>query len=214
MFISNIPTLEDDLSKYHEPIVLVARLVSDNAFYIIERVKRGIYSLCSLGSWIGEGDLLVAGKGWQDFSSKLPLQGRIASIEDNEKDWRQAATINGNSMDLGPSRDSMNIDATIVFGVDENDDSNQLPEKTVAVLFDDCKGDEDQEISLISSSLNRRPSIDGRITTPLEAADSAHINYLYATGTTQSPENLFESLRSQYLEALYISKVCMSLANP
>ena len=148
------------------------------------------------------------------MSSKLPLEARIASIEDNEKDWRQAATISGNSMDLGPSRGSMNIDATIVFGVDENYGSDQLPEKTVAVLFDDCRGDEDQEISLITSSLNRRPSIDGLITTPLEAADSAHINYLYVTGTNQSAENLFEGLRSQYLEALYISKVCMSLANP
>jgi DNA replication regulator SLD3 len=206
LFISNIPTLEDDLSKYHEPIVLVARLVSDNAFYVIERVKRGIYSLCSLGSWIDEGDLLVAAKGWQDLPRELSLQGRITSIEENGKDWRQAATINGNSLDPGPSGISMNIDAAIVFGVDENDSfDSQLPEETVTVQFEDCRGDKDQETSFTFNPLNRRPSIHDRVPTPPEATDSAHVV------TIQSPETLFESLRSQYLEALYISKVCLLL---
>src|SRR5438034_5409210 len=89
----------------------------------MERVKRGVYAICGLGSWVEEGDLLVASKNWQCGLTN-PRSRDVSMVEvsghEVESDWIERARID-DAIDcgiLGKRRQNMNV--SVVFGPKEN----------------------------------------------------------------------------------------------
>ena len=188
--------------------MLVARLRADGEeMYVVERVKRGIYSLCKLGGWVGEGEVVVLGK-------SAPSSGSDADVVDvgvgaGDGEWWEAARVD--DMDPGRTVSSKRskIDVSFVFGPG-----------SAGVGADTQVGDEsggvfDSRRSMSRvAPLERSSSSDVNLLTPLESSlgrgdfsmeDAAASGC--KTDVQQSPQELLDALREQYLQALYISKV-------
>lgn len=181
LFVANIPVLE----RYGGPgVVLAARLLGDAGagLYLIEWVKRGIYSLSKLGVWVGEGDLLVAEK---DGPGSIPDQASVVVGDGGE--WWASARIEDPDSGLRGSMEKR-IDVSLVFG--KNGVKNS-PGHT---------------------SLERSSSSDVKLLTPLERSQGkgnavASEDVDGPLDPLRSPLELLDALREQYLQALYVSKV-------
>ncbi|EEH40924.2 hypothetical protein PAAG_02900 [Paracoccidioides lutzii Pb01] len=256
LFVANIPTLEQDLQQQqqqrqeqrrHEPVVLAARLVGSEGaalrsrvarnagvreeFYVVERVKRGIYAVCALGSWVVEGDLMVAAEGFQNengLSSCAFLQGsKEEDIVDDkgEWDWLEKAKI-FDPVDSGVWVKRKAAKVSLAF------ESEPCKKKSVPTLSPETSGV--SSISELASTYDEQ--LDLRDISVVEA-DAQHSSQLadplLTLGTAtpidlqapeagfpscesaepkvnQSPRELLDILRSKYLEALYISKTSVA----
>ncbi|KAJ5490078.1 DNA replication regulator Sld3 [Penicillium expansum] len=184
----DIPTLEIDLSAKAEPTILAVRLMPNGGLYIIERVKRGIYSLSKLARWV------VA----IDETGAVP----------DGFDWWQVAQIDEPLSDVEMSEESAGLDIAVVFGPSESDLGNSetsfvgvvehrshslAPSKS----FDAAEG---------SSFLLPESQGLGDITTimDIDGVDSNVVD------VQQSPEELLDGMRDHYMQALYVSKTSVA----
>lgn len=185
LFVADIPALENrDASA--PPVVLAARLSGDAGVYVIERVKAGIYSLSKLGAWVGEGEILVAAKGGLGVKYPSSSAGSVAGREGGA--WWESARVEDPSSGLGAS--SALFDASLVFGADE------------------------AKPGLLDPALERRSSSDANLLTPLESSQGKGEAAISEDvggppDSLQSPQELLDALREQYLQALYVSKVSL-----
>ncbi|KGO36791.1 DNA replication regulator Sld3 [Penicillium expansum] len=210
LFTADIPTLEIDLSAKAEPTVLAVRLMPNGGLYIIERVKRGIYSLSKLARWVYEGNLVVAAKGWHGTDA-----ADVDSVAIDETgavpdgfDWWQVAQIDEPLSDVEMSEQSTGLDIAVVFGPSESDLGNSetsfvgvvehrshslAPSKS----FDAAEG---------SSFLLPESQGLGDITTimDIDGVDSNVVD------VQQSPEELLDGMRDHYMQALYVSKTSVA----
>lgn len=182
-------------------MVLAVRLAANSGLYVIERVKRGIYSLSRLARWVHEGDVVVAIKGWQ-----APQDMKMC-IEDTEKslsipdalNWWQAAQIEDPPSDLGLGEDFAGLQVAVVFGAEE--DAGQDEPTFVDVLEHRGQSlapyvrDSVAPFGLLNSQAGSGEAMD------VDGVDST------AMDTKQSPEELLNGMRDHYLQALYVSKV-------
>ncbi|OJD11951.1 hypothetical protein AJ78_07384 [Emergomyces pasteurianus Ep9510] len=247
LFVANIPALELDLHPrqgQHRsgPVVLAARLVieeegeeeEEGELYVVERVKRGIYAVCALGSWVLDRDLMVAAKRetWNSASSiRDPSEGgRVVSDVDanadceHTGDWLENARVPdpaGDIFRVSGTRKSLEKHVTLVFG------PKLCKEKSVPGPSPEMSGS-----SIFGQAGTYDEQVDRSRAAGLQA-DAQHSSFQAVTGkssqpgppplqidippaesteakVTQSPEELFEGLRSQYLEALYISKTSVA----
>lgn len=182
----------------------------NGGLYIIERVKRGIYSLSKLARWVYEGNLVVAAKGWHGTDA-----ADVDSVAIDETgavpdgfDWWQVAQIDEPLSDVEMSEQSTGLDIAVVFGPSESDLGNSetsfvgvvehrshslAPSKS----FDAAEG---------SSFLLPESQGLGDITTimDIDGVDSNVVD------VQQSPEELLDGMRDHYMQALYVSKVICS----
>lgn len=219
--MADIPALENDLRPRPrvgvEQTVLVVRLVDEGAIYVVERVKRGIYSLARLARWVHEGDIVVAAKGWQgnediemDVDMETDGESEDCSLPD-PLNWWQAAQIEEPHSDLGLGDDFAGLRVDMVFGQPEVDVFQAEPS-----FVDD----------IASRSLSRGQSLvqpsqsaahDDVFYTPLESqlnAEAMDVDRAvdHTEGDAkQTPAELLEGMRDHYLQALYISKVSVIL---
>jgi DNA replication regulator SLD3 len=200
LFAATNPNLENDLCGWEEPTVLAARLVSNGTLYVLERVKTGIYALCRLSPSIDEGNLLVAAKEGHRSLRRKPLLDQ--SCDRGEcADWREAARLKEDFLDMEPFGKRRKFDVSVVF---ETRQSNVLHEMDIV---------NDADAHLLPTTEQSRKESHFQ-TPPGEGTDIPQPNMEEQTGTadgTQTSESLLQSLRAQYLEALYISKVCWTL---
>jgi hypothetical protein len=185
------------------------RLVPNGGLYIVERVKRGIYSLSKLARWVHEGNLVVAAKGWHatdavDVDSMAVDE--TGTIPD-EFDWWQVAQIDEPLSDVEGEK-SAGLDIAVVFGPSESDLQN-TETSFVGVVehrshslapsrnFDAAEG---------GSVLLPESQGLGDVTTAMDV-DNVESNVV---DVQQSPEELLDGMREHYLQALYVSKVICS----
>lgn len=223
--MADIPALEEHgpQERVVDPTVLVVRLMSYGGFYLVERVKSSIYALSRLGSWVGEGEVVVAGKGWT---------ASIASSSDEQAAaLYQPPTTTGNEA-VGWWHAALIEDPV----VDDGGIAAGKRSKDICVTFFDAKnaiqgnafsvGTEGVPDNLAASVVGSRPQAMERnsssdlhmpITSALDT-QKQHDSMLDGdTGTAnefsnqvddlQTPQELLDGLREQYLQALYISKV-------
>ncbi|KAL2368093.1 hypothetical protein BDBG_09318 [Blastomyces gilchristii SLH14081] len=250
LFIANIPALDLDLHQQQQqqrkcgPVVLAARLAvdeeeegagkSEEEFYVVERVRRGVYSVCALGSWVVEGDLMVAAKGMARYSSPSPMRdfvgeelvgddnGQEGGRTEKQGNWLEKATVPDPAATFSGKRKAMTKDVTLAFG----------PKLCREKGFPDLSTDMSGLSSTSGLSSVHCDQVDGRgsmgleadthhtILRPVSSKDTQLDSHLQAIGlplcesteakVTQSPQELFDNLRSQYLEALYISKTSVA----
>ncbi|OQD63355.1 hypothetical protein PENPOL_c009G00157 [Penicillium polonicum] len=210
LFTADIPTLEIDLRTNTEPTVLAVHLIPNGGLYIIERVKRGIYSLSKLARWVHEGNLVVAAKGWHGTNT-AGVDGvavdETGAISDGV-DWWQIAQIDGSLSDVEMGEESAGLDIAVVFGPSESDLRN-TETSFVGVVehrshslapsrsFDAAEGD--------SFLLPEFQGL-GDVTTAMDV-DVVDSNVV---DVQQSPEELLDGMRDHYLQALYVSKTSVA----
>lgn len=192
--MADIPALETDLRVRAEPTVLAVRLVMNGGLYVVERVKRGIYSLSRLARWVHEGDILVAVKGWhgpREVDTDVAADEESCSVESGV-DWWQVARIDEPLSELG-------LDVATVFGP-----SGACHEEP---SFVDVLEHRSQVLAPASSGVD-----GGSVETvdvqgagdPVETDGSINFN---GADVQQSLDELLRGMRGHYLQALYISKV-------
>lgn len=201
LFTAHIPSLESDAQP--ELNVLIVRLASDGGLYVIERVKRGIYSLSKLARGVEEGDVRVTVKASSHRASALPpcTPRKRVEISSDGGDWWRMAQVDDPAPDLSIQIPTKRPKVDFVFGV------NTEPV------------DRDEQMKGMSpvDPMDRSSSYDVRMISvppeqqlPLETA-GARVGEENVCETTQSPQELFDGLREQYLQTLYVSKVCCSI---
>lgn len=188
-----------------EPSVLATRSLSNGAVYVVERVKTGIFAMTKLQSNIEEGEIRVAAKAaaamnfkrFRLWTSNTDLSR--ASKSTNGWDWREAARI----LD--------DIPRFVSFSTKGKFD--------VSVAFEDCSSN--IEAPVVESQVYTGDSfmalddVPGMHETRIPPDISVEAPQLKTQGDSQdtspTPDVVMENLRTQYLEALYISKVCFYL---
>ncbi len=202
--MAHVPSLESDAQP--ELNVLIVRLASDGGLYVIERVKRGIYSLLKLARGVEEGDVRVVVKASSHAANALPPCTPLKQVETSSDgdDWWRMAQVDDPAPDLSIQVPTKRPKVDFVFGV------NAEPV------------DRDEQIKGMSpvDPMDRSSSYDVRmLSVPPEAqlpAETAGpggdgVGEENACETTQSPQELLDGLREQYLQALYVSKVSYSI---
>ncbi|KAE8150083.1 DNA replication regulator SLD3-domain-containing protein [Aspergillus avenaceus] len=207
LFVADIPVLEDDSRT--ELAVLAVRLVSDGGLYVVERVKRGIYALSKLARGVEEGDVVVAMKGWSySWMGQAP---RRTSAVKGGNEWWVMAQIEDPVIDPHFAAKRAKFDVSVVFGVTE------VVSKGMRVQdISPMDSAESRAQSLAPhASLERGSSSDANTLAALE--ESQDRSGLMSTGvestraeSLQSPQELLDNLREQYLQALYISNTSVA----
>ncbi|KAJ5587641.1 DNA replication regulator Sld3 [Penicillium hispanicum] len=210
LFVADIPALETDLCGYAEPTVLAVRLVSDGGLYLVERVKRGIYSLSRLARCVHEGDVVVAAKGWHTSRAAdrnvEPEDKACAPLD--AASWWQSAQIEEPTSDIGLGEEFGGLQVEVVFGQSEPEASPDEPpfvdvvERRSQSLVPVSKGDHHDVEALFR--LPESQLLGGDAMDVDGTADSNE------TGMKQSPEELLSGMRDHYLQALYISKTSVA----
>lgn len=224
LFVAEIPVLENgQQARAIGPTVLAVRLMSYNRLYLVERVKRGIYALSRLGPWVGEGEIFVAGKGWTASASGIsderitaPYQSPFAA-EDDAVEWWQSALVEDPVVGVGgiAAGRTGKIDISVAF-FDAKDDNRRnyvSPASVVESQAASIARTQSQAIERSSSSDVNMPS--ATVQNTQEQSDSidngAGNEFNNQVDDLQSPQELLDGLREQYLQALYISKVSVWL---
>ncbi|EAS27765.3 uncharacterized protein CIMG_08969 [Coccidioides immitis RS] len=211
LFVSNILALEIGLQDRGRHVVLVARLRGEKhssinfmgptegsdceeELYVVERVKKGIYSVCPLGRHIREGDVIVASKGWKPEGTGHCLSSGSATGED---DWFQRAKIlhdfeGGNFGNLAIN------DVTLVFdqwpgitgsaNITEQPESVPVPEENTSI-----------ELGCLYDAIHQGP--ENSFGSPGQKNIEAN---------SPCPRDILDNLKTQYLETLYISKASVA----
>lgn len=182
--------------------MLAVRLAVNGRLYVIERVKRGIYSLSRLARWVHEGDVVVATKGWhapQDVKMDIAADEKICTVPD-ALNWWQAAHIDEPSSDLGLGEDFAGLQVAVVFGKSEADGGRDEP------TFVDVLEHRGQSLAPAARDPEAAFGLPDSQAVGGEAMDVDGVES-NAVNTKQSPEELLNGMRDHYLQALYASKV-------
>lgn len=215
----------------HEPVVLVARLVSDDSrLYVIERVRDGIYSLSRLGWWVNEGEVLVAGKSSASLMMSMSYGRRSPSVKTGEGgSWWQVARIDEPLAESGLLGKEDGFGVSVVFGGAEGFGRGSDVDSSGHHLSPPDSGGQPgggfRHATTVDMAVERSSSAN--VLTPATAMSreqSENENNVDADGgsDSKSPQEMLDGLREQYLQALYISKVsytlqwllCMAYADP
>jgi hypothetical protein len=207
LFGADIPALEKDLRACAESTVLAVRLAGNGGLYVVERVKRGIYSLLRLARWIQEGDVVVAVKKWQgssDVIMDIDVDEQPSSTLDAQN-WWQNAQIAEPPSDLGLGEEFAGLQVDVVFGSSGIDQDQTQPS------FVDVLEHRSQSLAPMMTGDDSQVNIlfgldDSQV---LGGADSMDLDR--GPDMKQSPDELLNGMREHYLQALYISKVRIPL---
>ncbi|KAL3434051.1 DNA replication regulator SLD3-domain-containing protein [Aspergillus tetrazonus] len=201
LFVANIPALESDSQQ--EPVVVIVRLSSDGGIYVIERAKRGIYSLSKLARGVEEGDIRVALKA---SSRRANILAACSSCKHpdvaSDGDWWRLAQVDDPAPDLSLQLPAKRAKVDFVFGMSA----------------ESVDRDERMKGASPMDSMERSSSVDARMVSvppeaqvPVETAiPGGEVDDGNACESTQTPEELLDGLREQYLQALYVSKASVA----
>lgn len=178
------------------------RLVANGGLYVVERVKRGIYSLSRLARWVHEGDVVVAVKGWQapgGVGMDMKIEESPTSIP-GALNW-EAARIEEPASDLGLGEEFAGLQVAVVFGPSEGENGSEEPS------FVDVLEHRGQSFAPVSNETDSGGGPSGLTDSQGSGGGAAMDVDEVEPGVKQSPEELLNGMRDHYLQALYISKV-------
>ena len=187
LFSAYIGALEYDGPDNARALVMVAKLEIEGSLYAIERVRCGLYALCRLGSWVNIEELRTAALASKNYTP--PIMHNPLDVF-GEKTWWEGAAIGPGDADEGlrAKRLKANSSDSITLKM-------RLP---VSQTLPQCGRN---AVPHEPEALTAAPVLS----TPksCEQPDGAEVK----------PEELFDTVRCQYLEALYLSKVSRPISN-
>ncbi|KAL2789036.1 DNA replication regulator SLD3-domain-containing protein [Aspergillus keveii] len=201
LFVANIPTLEAESQA--EPVVLVVRLTSDAGLYVIERVKRGIYALTKLVRGVEEGDIRVVVKAssHQASSGLAPCTPRKLVDNAPAGEWWRLAQVEDPAPGISVAIPAKRAKVDFVFGVPGPADQGDEPMKGMWPV---------DPMDRSSSCDLRMLSVPPETQDHVEPVVSNEVGEGQVQEIGQSPSELLDGLREQYLQALYITKASVA----
>ncbi|GKZ82442.1 hypothetical protein AnigIFM56816_007259 [Aspergillus niger] len=191
IFVGDIPVLENE---HAGDTVLAVRVVGEAGVWMVERVKRGVYALMRLRG-VGEGEVVVAAKASAGsafpFSFSSGMEQRRGRKDVGE--WWEVARIEDPEPVVLGKRGRSVADVEVVFGH----------------VFEETHARETQDEMLRSDEGSEGPVLlgvgeqSGDVTATATAGEQD-------VEVTQSPQELLDGLREQYLQALYVSKTSVA----
>ncbi|EED24104.1 conserved hypothetical protein [Talaromyces stipitatus ATCC 10500] len=187
-----------------EPQVLATRSLSNGAIYVIERVKRGIYAMTKLQSTIEEGEIRAAAKAATAMTLKRFRVWSTADVSKTDKltddwDWREAARLPDHIPHFDSFATTGKLDVSITF-----EDYCRTDHEPGAVESQVYIGDSFLALDGIGSNMQAHTR------TPPEDSVRAPLLEAEQDNAPPTPDVIMENLRTQYLEALYISKTSVA----
>lgn len=164
---------------------------------MIERVKRGIYALCCVASWIGESDLQVAAKGQRIYLSDTVSKLSAKDSSAGRKDWREYAGLDADAFDPHsvPQEEVKKLGVSLAFGPRTHPDLKVSQCETMSGSNRSQTAQQQQQHALVN------------ITCPATSSGDSLQQHPDMPETAQTVEGILNGLREQYLETLYASKV-------
>lgn len=160
-------------------MILVAHSTDDDRLYAVERIQDGIYALCILGSWVGLKTLEQLRADGQNHESMFFRQ-HAKQIRPWEREWWRATTIEPD------------------YGINASSETSPGAEKIRDVRL--C-------LQRPVPSETRSTTAKEKSLAHLEPVQTETALNTMAGEASQRPEEVLETIKAQYLEALYASKV-------
>ncbi|KAH0565575.1 hypothetical protein GP486_001025 [Trichoglossum hirsutum] len=183
LFSAHIKALESEISNDSvgkDPAVLIARIEADQSLYAIESVSKGVYALCKLGSSVKEKVLLEAASCSRDELQPNTTEQGFAT---SDSAWWRFAQV------------------PPVFKSQSRRASAAGPSSVVLSMR--CQKQRVHPETPYSQGNSGDPYTSNPIMQPSESMEG--------TATTeQSAQRVFDMIRTQYLETLYISKASLA----
>jgi DNA replication regulator SLD3 len=182
LFESHVKILELEDRMGSQPVVLIARLDDGRSLYAVEREARGLYVLFHLGSWVDLRQLRAAAVvSTPDLSKATEAPLGSAAVP-------QAAPLKTPQSNKYSKRKRLAIEA--IQSMVKRPSTSLSAEPTPTETH--------------SATAPPEPASDS----PLLDASEPSTHSLEAPQPTAN--EIFENVRNQYFEALYLSKVCAS----
>ena len=183
LFCARIPALESILQENlsDQPVLIAEACTTKASLYAIERVDGGLYALCMLGEWV----TVKALEQLQAASIKMPARRQPCYHRINPQDsdwWRDLAV-----KDAGDTRGSAGYETEV--------------SRRVRL----CLKVPRPETSSPMSARAQLPACATQEPVPMNVKDPT--DEVPQEPSTQTPEEVFSMLRTQYQQTLYISKV-------
>lgn len=182
LFSARIEILESEHQedRQAQPTVLIAQSTSDSRLHAIERVQSGIYALCILGSWVTLRALeRLPVEGWDPGA--LHKRKHLEEDKQPDREWWRAAMIEAEHRTIATvSTSSVNGKTPNVRLCLQRPVQKGVPQGMTAR----------EEVS----PLMKTTPMETKLVTMVEEA-------------SQGTREVLEMIKSQYLEALYASKV-------
>lgn len=169
---------------------MVAELEAEGCLYAVERVRCGLYALCRLGNWVNMEELRTAALAFRNYAA--PVMQKSLNVS-GQKSWWECAAINPFDAegDLRAKRLKANSSGSIKLKMRSS-----------------------------GSQTSPDPSQRGRTAAPHEPEAMAAAPEPPISGSCEQacaaevrPEELLDTVRCQYLEALYLSKVSSPISH-
>lgn len=206
-------------ARYSGPVVLIARLDADRSLYAIERVKRGRYALCKLGKWVDLEELRGAAilarsdatAGPKDESNPNDRSAQFGSAGQEKSALKASAAIKRRRLDDGSEKEVSIADLGNQRA--ELKTRKIIPGAVTKTAANDREatpsGPESQAVRDIDPSplqqglpIQMTQTQQGLVTEPMtQPPNIPAIEF--------DPRDIFRMVQTQYLEALYMSKVRM-----
>jgi hypothetical protein len=181
LFESHIKVLELEHRLGSTPIVLIARSEDGKSFFAVERESRDLYAICKLGSWIKISQLCAAAV----VSRHHLLKGRAGSVEE-----ASSAKCAAEESIVTPESSKYNKKKRLAIEAIQS--MVKRPSRDMAAAA--------QHIPVTEAvyDVDSKPAPQGQPDVA-EAQDHALAQ--------PSASDILQNIRSQYFEALYLSKV-------
>lgn len=185
LFSACIPVLEPQYSESVRSAVLITKSENDSRFYAIERVRNGIYALCTLGAWV-DGKDLEKMKIRDSTVTKEKVDRHIPNLGN---DWWRAAAIEANAapnVNLSKKQKISGLEGLCL----------QLKPPS-------------RETRSAAPVIQEAPSMTSNeqiFTTQSEPKDK-----VTSQQAPQNAEEILHMIRAQYQETLYMSQVRLSV---
>ncbi|KAI9674696.1 MAG: hypothetical protein M1817_001599 [Caeruleum heppii] len=197
LFSARIAILEDNEDGTTAPRIVIAKEVGTERHYAVERVITGIYALCRLGSWV---DIDQLGATAEQATWAARKRRAVRQHQDGVNWWETAVLDLAlpESTHLSQRETTCRIDESqMVMGRPLQAEINEP-----VVKIEDC--DKEEEISLLQSPAAL--AFEG-----VESAPAPDIAPLQDPTTPEpDPQETFEMIRAQYLDALYLQKTSLA----
>ncbi|KAG9238721.1 DNA replication regulator SLD3-domain-containing protein [Amylocarpus encephaloides] len=185
LFETHIKILELEERMGNQPMLLIARLEDGRTLYAAEREDRGLYVLCQLGSWVNMQQL-------RDIA--------VVSRQDSEKGLRQSSTHEREDALPTTTLESRKYDTKKRLAIEAIQSMVKRPPSAIWTNSQACHSQPpDLETQVMESQtqclLTEYPAV-------VEAA--------IEVAAPPSSTDVFDSLRTQYLESLYLSKASLA----
>jgi DNA replication regulator SLD3 len=195
LFTAYIRALEPEKlggSNGQNPVILITRSEADRSLYAIEWVSRGIYAMCKLGGWVKEKALVGAA-----LSAKEERQPAIVNQDagDNDSTWWMSARAN-----IPPLPMPLPMSGTPTERAGDS--------AAAGVLFS-------MKCWKPKAPLETTRFLDSN---PCSRGDQSIVNMIVQSpepmertaATEQLAQDIFDMVRTQYFETLYISKASLA----